>query len=209
MEFTKGVETSEEGYSYTIGYGWKILPMTYCVVARLPQDHALLSTSENARIYIQDEALHLKWFKVLENSFQTKITFEYSPRKAPEEAFPYVALVAICVILLLVSGTILKVRAARRPKEAIPREVLKPEVPKKEVERVLKLLTDHERKVIKELLRKDKLTQRALCDRTGIPKATMSRVLKRLEGKGVVARVGHGFRKQVMLTRWSRRWKHK
>lgn len=61
--------------------------------------------------------------------------------------------------------------------------------------------------MVKQLFKKDNVTQRVLCERTGIPKATMSRVLQRLENKGIVSRAGYGASKRVLLTKWTKRWR--
>ena len=69
------------------------------------------------------------------------------------------------------------------------------------------MLTEQERKVVNDLIKKDNLAQRELCNLTTIPKATMSRIMQRLERKGVVIRKGRGASKRVLLTRWARRWR--
>jgi len=58
---------------------------------------------------------------------------------------------------------------------------------------------------VKELIKKDNLTQKTLCDKTDIPKATMSRLLRRLESKRIAERFSRGASKRVLLTKWAKR----
>ncbi len=123
---------------------------------------------------------------------------------------PYIVFLAGVATSLAAVGAFLKIKSTMKPKEKIPKKVeLPPALPKEDVRKILGMLTAHERKIVEELIKKDDLTQKALCDKTGIPKATMSRILQRLENKGIISRMGYGVSKRVSLTKWARGWRSK
>jgi uncharacterized membrane protein len=220
VSFKKGVKSADDENAYTIGYKLTRIPHTFRVILRLHSRYSLLSTSENAsEIYLSDNFLHVKWFRVLENSFETEVRFKqvYSPptenqRETPAAALPtrgqethtFIQLIAVAAVLVLIGAIIAITRPPKPPAPEMPR--LK-KMPKREVRKVMRLLTNPEKKVVAQLLKRDNLTQKTLCQKTGIPKATMFRTLQRLENKGIVKRVGFGAGKRVLLTRWAKRWK--
>lgn len=112
---------------------------------------------------------------------------------------------AICAIALLAGGAILRARAVGDLKKEFPRRVRRPRTPlKKEVDRVLKLITSHERKIVAELPRKDNLTQKKLCD----PNKHSGRRRWHAPCKGSRKRggeIGYGVSKKVFLTKWAKR----
>jgi uncharacterized membrane protein len=57
---------------------------------------------------------------------------------------------------------------------------------------------------MEELIKRGELTQTELCSVTGISKPTMSRIVWRLENKGVVKRVDHGMSKKVVPADWAK-----
>jgi uncharacterized membrane protein len=176
---------------------------------------------------IEENKLQLRWYRVQENRFHATITFgkkaatpenqgveqpastlPSSPSPQPPITSPYVFLLVAVAACLATTGAFLKVypgiKARAPPRVKRPRAFSK-----EDVRRMMLLLTEHERKVMDVLFKKDNLTQRTLCEQTGIPKATMSRVLQRLESKGMITRTGFGASKRVLLTRWARRWRVK
>ncbi len=123
---------------------------------------------------------------------------------------PYLVFLAGVATSLAAVGAFLKIKSTRKPKEKISKKVeLPPTLPKEDVKKILGMLTAHEKKIVEELIKKDDLTQKALCDKTGISKATMSRILQRLEDKGIISRMGYGVSKRVSLTKWARGWRGK
>lgn len=219
IEFTKATSTVDTDLRYEIWCLWNTTPNSIQIIVALPEEYTLYKTSENASsTSVSDGKLQLGWSSVQENQFYTTVTFagkstvpENQEGEQPAVTSPlsYVFLLLAAAASLATTGAFLKVRPLK-PRVKIPRKVKRPRgLSKEDVRRMLVMLTSHERKVVNVLIRKDNLTQQALCDRTGIPKATMSRVLQRLENKGIVSRAGYGASKRVLLTKWARRWRVK
>ena len=215
IEFMKAVENIGGNRAYKIQYRWSTPPTSYQVIVKLPKGSSLTSTSENpSEFYTENESQYMRYSGVMMSSFQTYIVFTAPP---PEEALPpaeeqrvdqplllYVVLAIAAVASLISVWAIRKTRVVKPPKapERAP-EVM----PRVDIEKILGMLHENERKIIEELIKEDGLTQAILCGRTGIPKAIMSRVLQGLEGKGLVRRVGYGMSKKVMLTGLAKQWK--
>jgi uncharacterized membrane protein len=234
VEFTKAVENIDGNRVYKLRYKWTIIPTSYQIITRLPAGASLVSTTENpSELYTENSSLYLRYSGALRDSFNTHIVFKLEASPAVEnqqvvggpggqvegDKTPlYVALVAAAVASVFAVWAFLRIRAKKPPVKALetaPEVVLKgaekavapKTMSKEDIEKILKILSDHERKILEELIKEDGLTQATLCGRTGIPKATMSRVLQKLEDKGLVRRVGYGMSKKVMLTGLAKRWK--
>jgi uncharacterized membrane protein len=82
-------------------------------------------------------------------------------------------------------------------------------VSKAELRKLMKLLSVQEKKIVTQLLKLDNVTQKYLRQKTGVPKATMFRALKKLEIKGIVKQVGFGAGKRVTLTKWAKGWRRR
>ncbi|MEW6592066.1 MAG: MarR family transcriptional regulator [Candidatus Hadarchaeota archaeon] len=215
IEFTKAVTSAENGKSYTVGYRWSRAPLTSRTIAKLPRNSALLGTEVTpSSVYTYDGVLNVRWFKVLENSFKSWVTFEKSVTPPTENTptspiptggeVPISVLMAMVIVSLVLSGLIIyKARPPRQPVTVPEKQPASPE----EVRKILSLLTDNERAVANQLLKQDDMAQKVLCEKTGIPKATMSRTIKSLEAKKIVRQTGHGAWKRVRLTRWAKQWK--
>lgn len=223
IEFTKTVENLGGNRVYKIQYRWSMPPTSYQVIAKLPKGSSLKSTSENpSEFYRKNGSQYMRYSGYMMSSFQTHIVFtppleEQVPEgeQVPGEwqqveekmLLPYVVLAIAAVVCVFALWAIRRTRAVKPPMK-VPRRV--PEaMPRPDVEKILRMLHENERKVVEELIREDNLTQATLCGRTGIPKSTMSRILAGLEHKGVVRRVGYGMSKKVMLTEWARGWKER
>jgi hypothetical protein len=216
IEFTKAVENLGGNRKYKIQYQWSIPPTSYQIITKLPKGSSLTSTSENpSEFYTENESQYMRYSGVMVNSFQTYIVFKAPPSEEAQPLeegpqaeegqtpLPYVVL-AIAAVASLISVWAIRRTHAIKPPKAPERA---PEVmPRVDIEKILGMLHENERKIIEELIKEDGLTQATLCGRTGIPKATMSRVLQGLEGKGLVRRVGYGMSKKVMLTGLAKGW---
>lgn len=220
-EFTIAVENTGGNRVCRIGYEWSILPTSYQIVAKLPKESSLKSTSEDpSETYTENESLWMRYSGVMTDSFQTHVVFAMpSPEEEPStegeqpseekqggegSTLPlYVVLSVIAVITLLIIWTIRR-RVIRPPKEV---ERGPEAVPRPSAENILGMLHKNERKVVEALIQEDNLTQTELCGKTGTPKATMSRILQGLEQKEVVRRVEHGMSKRVILAEWIKEWK--
>jgi len=224
IQFAKDVAPAENGELYTVGYWWTSSPMTSRVFVKLPTNSELLSTSADpTSVYTENGALRAKWVKVLENSFETDVGFQLLS-VPPEEnqdnldntdtvpAQPgssdvslYIQVTAIVVACLLAGVIILKGRPKKPPQPKATGQ--KAPLPKLDFDKILQLLSDNERAVVNLLLKQDDVAQKILCDKTGIPKATMSRMVKSLESKKIVKQAGVGAWKRVHLTRWVKQHK--
>jgi uncharacterized membrane protein len=224
--FTKNITVGENDNSYAVGYRWPQTPLTYKIIVKLPEGYSFLSTSENAsEIYFSDNILHVKWFKVLENSFSSDVTFKkvYAssdensevglPTSPPEssETSSYVYIIAASVAIVLAATVVIRfhfMRTRHRGATKPEAQAVKPEKSSNgQIDKVMKLLTTSEREVVTRLLKQDNVTQKSLCEKTSIPKATMSRTLQRLQAKEVIKVNGSGASKRVLLTRWAKRLK--
>lgn len=214
VEFDKATENSGN-YIYRIDYRWSVVPVSYKVVAKLPQGYTLLGSTENYVLHTEESGdMYLRWFGTWRSRFRTILAFSVGAQSQEEEKapIPYLPLLAVSVASLITIVGLWKFRALRkagavRSPEKLNAPPKKPEVPKEEVKRILRMFTDNEGRIVEELLKENNLTQTELCGKTDIPKATMSRVLQSLEHKGVVKRVGYGISKKVILTKWAKRWR--
>jgi uncharacterized membrane protein len=228
IEFDKATTTVNTSYWYEVSYVWGTTPVSVHIVATLSGKYVRYTTDPpEDDTSIEENKLQLRWYRVQENRFRATITFgkkavalenqggEQSvpalplpSGSQPPITSPYVFLLVTVAACLVTTGALLKVRP--RLGARVPPKIKRPRAfSKEDVRRLLSMLTEHERKVMGVLLKRDNLTQRILCEQTSIPKATMSRVLQRLENKGIITRTGIGASKRVLLTRWARRWKRK
>jgi uncharacterized membrane protein len=219
IEFTKATSALDGRYRYEIRYLWSTRPITATITASLSEEYEFTVEGENTSVSSTNGEWRFLWLKAEENHFFAAVTFGprtsenrgvVVPGKAPGPfILYYLPLMGALVVLLVAAAIAMKFRPTVL-KPAAPPRVGRPRVfSKEDVRKLMLMLTEHERKVVEVLLERDNLTQRALCDRTKIPKATMSRVLQRLENKGIVGRTGFGASKRVLLTRWARRWRTK
>jgi len=218
VEFTKAVENIGGNRVYAVRYKWSMTPTSYQVIVKLPKGSSLIGTSENtSELYVENDSMYMRYSGVLRNSFQTYVVFKSQPSEGqlpggePQAGEDQMLLYAILIVAVaavpLVIFVFRKTRAIKPPVK-VPRRVPKV-VPRVDVKKILRMLHGNERGVVKTLIQKDNLTQTELCGRTGIPRATMSRILQGLENKGVVRRVEHGMSKKVMLAGWVRKWEKK
>ena len=212
VEFLKLTEYTSEATSYSIGYQWGSVPINYNVTAILPVEYTLYGYPADSLIMEDIEGdLRMRWSGSSTAEFQSAVNFmgESELPTAPstssvDESAIYFSMFASAGI----TGVAVFLFMRMKP-SMVAGSGKREEIAGKDAERIIKMLTAHERKVIIELMKEDNLTQRAICDRTEIPKATMSRVLQRLERKGIVRREGFGASKRVLLTNWAKRWKIK
>jgi len=214
VEFTKAVENVGGNRVYGIRYKWSIPPTSYQIIAKLPRGSSLIDTSENTSdIYTENDSIYIRYSGVQRNSFQTYLVFSSPPStsgppadgepEAAEDWTPFSYVIILAAIVLAIPLTIFALRKIRpiKPPTKAPEKVPRA-VPRPDIEKIIRMLNENERKVVKTLIQEDNLTQAELCGRAGIPKSTISRVLAGLEHKGVVRRVQYGMSKKVMLSRW-------
>ncbi len=220
VEFTRDYENIGGNRTYKIGYKWSTVPTSYQVIVKLPRGSSLTSTSESpSELYTENGGLYLRYSGVMMNNFQTYIVFTAPPREEaqPQEEgsqtegtqtlAPYVGLAIVAVAPILAVWAVLRTRAVK-PQIKVPKKAPRA-APPSDIKKILKILPGSERKVIEALLQKDNLTQIELCGRAGIPKSSMSRILLKLESKGLVRRVQYGMSKKVMLVGYAKSWRGK
>lgn len=220
IEFDKGTSTLGASFRYEIRCLWGTTPVSSQIIAILPENYELYDVSENtSSTSVSDGNLQLRWSIVQENQFYSAVTFgskqtssDNQPVSSPpseSSSLQYVALIAGIASVLLMSGVFLKFNPLKpKTPQKLPRAVQRAKgFSRDDVRKMMAMLTAQEKKVMENLLKKDNITQRILSEKAGIPKATMSRVLQRLEQKGMIARTGLGSSKRVLLTRWTGRWR--
>jgi len=210
LEFTKATNV-ENQLSYEVAYQWSQAPLTTKILVGMPLSFTLVSVSENySSIYASDNQMWVKWVQVLENSFSSTIVFEPS-QTAPQvpPSSPQIStgepwwIYSIPPIVAFVFGALLMHKRHTMRKSSSFGERSQ----KLKTSRLFKLLSEPERKIVTELLKKDNQSQKALCEKTGIPKATVSRMVQRLESKGMIRQSGEGVWKRVRLSKWVKQMK--
>ncbi len=212
VEFIKLTENMPEATSYAIGYQWGAVPINYNVTAILPVEYTLYGYPTDSLITEDSEGnLRMRWSGSSTAEFQSSIRFiggsglpATPSTNSVDESVVYFSMFASAGVTGVAVFLFMRMKPSIFTGSGKSKEILG-----RDAERIFRMLTTHEQKVIAELMKEDNLTQRATCDRTGIPKATMSRVLQRLEKKGIVRREGIGASKRVILTNWAKRWKIK
>ncbi|MEM2918729.1 MAG: winged helix-turn-helix transcriptional regulator [Candidatus Altiarchaeota archaeon] len=77
--------------------------------------------------------------------------------------------------------------------------ILRKKISSIQFNRLLSILPEDEREVLKEIYSEKKITQKELVDKTGIYKMKISRVLKKFEDKGIIERRPYGYTNIVTL----------
>ena len=72
-------------------------------------------------------------------------------------------------------------------------------LPNSELERVLKIFNENERRVLEVLMNSNDITQNEIAAKTGLSSPTVSRILNKLENKGIIVRYRDGMSKKVKL----------
>lgn len=68
-----------------------------------------------------------------------------------------------------------------------------------ELERVLKIFNENERRVLEVLMKSNDISQNEIAAKTGLSSPTISRILNKLENKGIIVRYRDGMSKKVKL----------
>jgi uncharacterized membrane protein len=220
IQFTKPGRYTGENCTYTVNYQWGMIPQGYKIVVRFPPGASDVTTTENALTHMENNRLYMSWSGSLRNEFYARLGFSTVEAKAPtvegENVAPHVeehvrevlspvglaALLGAVVIAGI--GVLMMLRARRLIRQA--KQASGPTLPKEGAKKLLGILTASERKVMEELLKRGGLTQAELSV-TEIPKPTMSRIVWRLENKGVVRRVDYGMSKKVVPADWVKQLK--
>lgn len=166
----------------------------------LPKNAVLSSHSPQGLVFAGEQKLEIEWKFEETTGEQVALSAEYffSENNQTETGQnPALLLLVGVLVVLTAGGAGYFYYSKQKSKEA---KAFEPEtVPKKDLfearagqelsERqkdLLKILSENEEKIVKELLKEDHIIQRNLLVRTGLPKSTLSRAIKKLEVKGIV-----------------------
>lgn len=152
-----------------------------------PLSTKLYDYSENATLFIFNGNMNLNWGK------QKKIDVKYNIKNVePNKIINYSFYFLISLIFILLMIYCSKI-AYLKIKKIIP----------KAKQDIIKTLEKNEREVVKLLLNNNnKMSQSQIQKTTNISKATLSRVIKRLENKNLIEIRESGMTNLVMLQEW-------
>lgn len=205
IEYSSSVMTSKTGGQWEFNFELKPLnefsELQFELL--LPRNVTLSSHEPQALVYAGGEALELEWhFENAEEpvAFSAEYFFSEPNHAGNENDFVfYFFLGAVLILVFSVSGYHYFLRQKKVEKPIEKTSVMQMPVQEKtdKVENkkeglsegqkdLLKLLGENEEKVIKGLLQGDKIAQRNLMAKTGLPKSTLSRTIKKLELKGLL-----------------------
>ncbi len=160
----------------------------------LPETAKLIDFTEEGLVFTEKNSLKIGWKPKLNEYQDTNIEIEYSytylDRKKDYIRFAFFILIGLIILLiLLICGK----KCYRKIRKIISKE-------KKDI---LKTLEKREQEVIKLLLEnKNKMYQSQIQKQTGISKATLSRIIKRLENRNILEVRPGGNTNLIMLQDW-------
>ena len=202
--------TSKNGSIWTVSYDYYRLrdfnPSVLTFI--LPENSKLLSSSPGGIIYSENGIIKIDWD--LTSSASSRIFATYSIQIPPEHIpldFPVYLLIPAAIVIGL-AGFFL----SRSSGPALPTPKNSP-VPNLQNQialspaktDILKTLAETEKKIITELMKHpDGLMQKKLMLNTGIPKATLSRTLKKLQSRQLLELRNYGNTNLILLTEWFR-----
>jgi len=217
--------TAKSGGVWTLNFPARTDPYRTIVKVTLPRNTTVLDWSPKNRFTPTEDGLI-----VYPESEQYDFVLNYAvgggdddAEKPPKVAFLYIVLVVVAIVLLLVFR-----RFTRRPSDSgvsttsagiqVSAPSAKVEIATEDAEEkpgeasssgemkdsVYKILEDNERKIVDFLIAKhgEDITQAQICRETGIPKATLSDLMRRLEKRNVLERERQGRRNWVKLKKW-------
>ncbi len=119
-----------------------------------------------------------------------QISFDYEiseKKETPIAIYLSAGIIALLVIIIPIFYARKIKKIKNRKTEPVKRHKIK-----KRIDIVRETLNEREREIINRLLALKKARQSFLQKKTGIPKASFSRHIKNLEGKGIIERIGQG-----------------
>jgi len=195
------------------GSVWKIhftdltTPQITIVELHLPKGSKIMFKSPEVLFStIEDGFYFYPQFKRF--SFEVEYVTPFAPTPKPiEESYLYLAISLLFLLILVFSIHIYFIK--KRGKEEKKRDEAKITKPRdvkrkrKVKESILQVLDENERKIVKILeSREEEVTQAFIYKTTGIPKATLSEIMSRLEKRNIIERVRAGRVKWVKLKDW-------
>ncbi len=173
-------------------------------VVLLPKNVRVSLNEPQALVFAGDNGLELEWSFDNPQQQELNLKSEYRLSELPGDGSGgenVNLFLPLLIAVLLACAIILFYFSRQRGKVLVKKEktaVLEIVEERKDglTERqmdVVKLLGENEEKIVKALMGEDSIAQRNLMAKTGLPKSTLSRTLKRLELKGLVkiSDIGH------------------
>ena len=158
------------------------------IIFSFPEYTKIIESSENSVIYSENGQIKLGW-KLAANS-NTKIVYENNMNIDPIDIYKIISYSLIAIILLSLLIFCIKKGYCK----------IKHKLSKEKTD-ILNTLDKQEKEVIKFLI-KNQAYQSVIQKETGISKATLSRVIKRLETKNLIEVRPSGNANLILLTEW-------
>jgi len=173
----------------------------------LPQNTQINSFTEGGVVYTDNGMLKIEWtLPPASQSFALDAEYSFSSSRpnpnTDNSLFPAIGLSSIIIIAIGALYLFYK-QKMKKPLHISEKHTDKHEFSEGQKD-IMKTLTVNERGIVNELFSAKEITQKKIGLKTGIPKATLSRTLKRLEAKTIIETRGYGTTRLVGLTKWFR-----
>ncbi len=206
IEYTSNKFTSKQGENWFFDLNISSLQAQNIQVdLSLPENARLLSNNPNAIVFFENQKLNLNW--ELSQNQATQLSASYSLDNT--QGTPNYSYLIFVIASLIVIAVVTYFLFVKKPRKIEHEKTVQVQESQKTEEKngfsekqkdTLKLLTENESRVMLELSKEDSITQRALLVRTGLPKSTLSRTIKKLELKGLVKSLEIGNTNRIELT---------
>ena len=206
IEYTSSKFTSKQGENWFFDLIISSLQAQNIQVdLSLPENARLLSNNPNAIVFFENQKLNLNW--ELSQNQATQLSASYSLDNT--QGTPNYSYLIFVIASLIVIAVVTYFLFVKKPRKIEHEKTVQVQESQKTEEKngfsekqkdTLKLLTENESRVMLELSKEDSITQRALLVRTGLPKSTLSRTIKKLELKGLVKSLEIGNTNRIELT---------
>lgn len=198
VEYFSDMLTSKNASEWTFSYDfYKVGDFDRIeFILTLPINTRLHSFSEDGIIYSEDDYMNIEWEipnYISSKKMEVKYTFKTSSNgiKKPVNQFLIYATILLLFLMIFLFLKKFKFKSKSRRDFSLGQKDL------------IHTLTENEKKIIEELLKSRKgLTQKKISLLTGIPKSTLSRILKKLEIRNFIEKRDYGNTKIVKLTEW-------
>lgn len=188
--------TSKNGSEWVLSYDFYRLRDfdTVIFTLTLPENTFLRYFSPDSIVYSEGGMIKIDW-DIGEDESSKNILVRYSFKQAPDGmidlSYIYIIIPVIIIALLVLLQKRRKFRIKHKKDFSSGQKDL------------MHTLTENEKAIVSELFKSKKpITQKKLTMTTGIPKATMSRTLKKLEAKKLIEIKDYGTTKMIVLTEW-------
>lgn len=166
---------------------------------RLPQNAKILKHSPQAIIFFENNSIVAEWNFSQNQNIALNAEYVFINTTANNNSTAIAGILAIATLAIGIAFIAKKKLAQSKnlqekttnaqkhdtwPKPEI-QETQKTQTSQKQKE-IFRLLSENEQKIVNELFKEDLITQRTLQVRTGFPKSTLSRTIKKLELKGLI-----------------------